>query len=48
MATAPYTVVPGDTLYGVSKRFNMSVDDIRSINNLSSDALSVVRAEVAA
>ncbi len=41
MATAPYTVVPGDTLYGVSKRFNMSVDDIRSINNLSSDALSV-------
>ena len=41
MDTAPYTVVPGDTLFGVAKRFDMSVDALREINNLSSDALAV-------
>lgn len=40
-ATISYTVAPGDTLYGLSKRFGMSVDDIISLNGLSSNSLSV-------
>jgi peptidoglycan endopeptidase LytF len=40
-ATTSYTVAPGDTLYGISKRFGMSVDDIVSLNGLSSNSLSV-------
>ena len=40
-ATTSYTVAPGDTLYGISKRFGMSVDDVLSLNGLSSNSLSV-------
>lgn len=40
-ATTHYTVAPGDTLYGISRKFGMSVDDILSINRLSSNSLSV-------
>lgn len=40
-ATTQYTVAPGDTLYGVSKKFGMSVDDIIALNGLSSNSLSV-------
>lgn len=36
-----YTVVRGDTLYGLSRRFGTSVSEIRSINSLDSDMLRV-------
>lgn len=36
-----YTVVVGDTLYSISKRFNISVDEIKRLNNLSSNLLSI-------
>lgn len=40
-ATTTYTVVPGDTLYGLSKRFGMTVNDLISLNGLASNNLSV-------
>lgn len=36
-----YTVQPGDTLYSIARRYNTTVDAIRSLNNLSSNVLSV-------
>ena len=36
-----YTVLPGDTLYGISKQFGVSVDDIRKANNIYNDAISI-------
>ena len=36
-----YTVVSGDTLYGISKRYNVSVDEIKKLNNLTSNLLSI-------
>jgi LysM repeat protein len=36
-----YIVVQGDTLYSLSKKFNLSVDEIRKKNNLKSDSLSI-------
>ena len=36
-----YTVEKGDTLYGISKKFGMSVDDILELNEMSSPDLSV-------
>ena len=36
-----YTVVKGDTLYSISRRFNIPIDTIKKINNLSSDILSI-------
>ncbi|GAB6090400.1 LysM peptidoglycan-binding domain-containing protein [Spirochaeta dissipatitropha] len=36
-----YTVVRGDTLYGLSRRFGTSVSEIRKINSLDSDMLRV-------
>jgi LysM repeat protein len=36
-----YTVIKGDTLYSISKRYKVSVEDIKSINNLSSNLLSI-------
>lgn len=36
-----YTVVRGDTLYGLSKRFGVSVAELKRMNGLSSDALKV-------
>jgi LysM repeat protein len=40
-ATANYTVAPGDTLYGIARRFNMNVNDLISLNGLSSNNLSI-------
>ena len=36
-----YTVEKGDTLYSISRRFNIPVDDLIRINNLSSDILNI-------
>lgn len=36
-----HTVVKGDTLYSLSRRYNTSVDKIKSINNLSNNELSI-------
>jgi len=36
-----YVVNPGDTLYSIARKFNTSVQNIKKINNLSSDALRV-------
>ncbi len=36
-----YTVVPGDTLYGIARRFGVNVNDITSLNGLSSTNLRV-------
>lgn len=36
-----YTIQNGDTLWSISRKFGVSVDDIRKLNNLTSDILSV-------
>ena len=36
-----YIVKSGDTLYAISQRFNISVDKLKDINNLTSNILSV-------
>ncbi|MGN0973694.1 MAG: LysM peptidoglycan-binding domain-containing protein [Bacilli bacterium] len=36
-----YVVQNGDTLYGISKQFGVSVDDIKNANNLTSNIISV-------
>jgi len=36
-----YTVQKGDTLYNISKRFNVSVDDIKSLNNLTDAGIKI-------
>ena len=36
-----YTVVPGDTLYGISRRFGLSVAELMQLNKLSSSNLAV-------
>lgn len=36
-----HTVAPGETLFSISRLYNLSVEDLKSINNLSVNALSV-------
>ena len=36
-----YTVKSGDTLYSIAKKFNVSVDMLKSANNLTSNLLSI-------
>ncbi|WP_298342333.1 glucosaminidase domain-containing protein [uncultured Algibacter sp.] len=36
-----YTVVKGDTLYSISKRYNISVEKLQNINGLRDSALSI-------
>lgn len=36
-----YQVTPGDTLYSISKRFSLSVDELKRLNKLSDNALSI-------
>lgn len=36
-----YTVQAGDTLYGICQKFNSSVDQIKQLNNLSGNTLSI-------
>ena len=39
--TEIYTVKSGDTLYGISKKFNIPVEEIKRLNNLTSNSLSI-------
>jgi len=39
--TQRYTVVKGDTLYSISKKFNITIDELKKKNNLSDNALSL-------
>jgi LysM repeat protein len=36
-----YTVVSGDTLWSVARKFNVSVDELKSLNNLTTNSISV-------
>ncbi len=36
-----YEVVAGDTLYSISKKFNISVDDLKRFNNIQDNAISI-------
>lgn len=36
-----YTVTKGDTLYGIANKFGVSVDNLKTINNLTSNTLSL-------
>jgi len=36
-----YTVVKGDTLYNISKRFNLSMEELQSINNLTDQGVKI-------
>jgi flagellum-specific peptidoglycan hydrolase FlgJ len=36
-----YTVVKGDTLYSLSKRFNISIEELKRKNNIADNALSL-------
>jgi flagellum-specific peptidoglycan hydrolase FlgJ len=36
-----YTVSKGDTLYSISKKFNLSIDELKRKNNLSDNSLSL-------
>jgi len=36
-----YVVKSGDTLYGIARKYNLSVDELKKLNNLSSNNLSV-------
>ncbi|MDR4889383.1 LysM peptidoglycan-binding domain-containing protein [Fredinandcohnia sp. QZ13] len=41
VASATYTVKAGDTLYGIARTYNMSVTELKNINNLTSNTLSI-------
>lgn len=36
-----YTVKAGDTLYSIARKYNLSVDQLKAINNLTTSALSI-------
>lgn len=36
-----YRIQSGDTLYSLSKRFNLTIDDLKKLNNMSDNALSI-------
>ena len=40
-SVSTYTVTSGDTLYGIAKKFNVTVDDLKNVNNLTSNMLSI-------
>lgn len=40
-STSTYKVNSGDTLYGIAKRYNVTVDEIKALNNLKNNNLSI-------
>jgi flagellum-specific peptidoglycan hydrolase FlgJ len=36
-----YEVIKGDTMYSISKKFNISIDDLKAKNNISDNTISV-------
>lgn len=36
-----YTVEKGDTLYNIAKRFNMTVDELKALNNLNDEGIKI-------
>ena len=40
-STQLYTVLPGDTLFGISRKFGVTVDELVRLNGLSSNNLSI-------
>ena len=41
VTTGEYVVVSGDTLYGIAQKYGTNVDNLKSINNLTTDSLAV-------
>ena len=41
VSTTNYTVKSGDNLYSIARRYNVTVNEIKSLNNLSSNLLSI-------
>jgi len=39
--TEVYTVKSGDTLYSIARKYNLSVDELKKLNNLTSNSLSI-------
>ena len=39
--TINYTIKSGDTLYGIAKQYNTTVENIKKLNNLTSNTLSI-------
>lgn len=39
--TKTYTVLPGDTLYSIARMYNTTINNIKELNNLSSNLLTV-------
>lgn len=39
--TITYTVIPGDTLYSIARLYNTTVNNIKELNNLTSNILTV-------
>jgi LysM repeat protein len=36
-----YTIQQGDTLYSLSKKFNLSIEDLKKLNDLSDNAINI-------
>jgi len=41
ISTGKHTVAQGDTLYNISKRYNMTVDELKSLNNLADEGIKI-------
>ena len=41
LADGTYTVVKGDTLYSLSKKFNISIEELKRKNNMTDNSLSL-------
>ncbi|WP_339889539.1 glucosaminidase domain-containing protein [uncultured Flavobacterium sp.] len=41
ISNSEYEVIKGDTLYSISRKHNISVDDLKSKNNISDNAISI-------
>ncbi|UKT63420.1 glucosaminidase domain-containing protein [Pedobacter mucosus] len=41
LADGTYTIVKGDTLYNIAKRFNLKVDELKMLNSMTTDAIKL-------